>query len=166
MVKEVRMHWFFFLSRLLPYFFFALVPFLIPLAITLVPQLSALVPDAGYATPLARLALGTWWLLLWAAAWNTFTKTYLNAWVITNQRIVEIEQSGYFRREVSSLLLDRIQDVTIAINGVTDSLLGIGDINVQSAGAQERFTMANVPSPEYLRDLIMNHVASAPRAPL
>ena len=161
-IREVRIHWFFFLARLLPYAFLLLLPLVLNPVILLVPPLRANIPVVSFATPLARLALGLWWLVVWSSAFNAFTKYYLNVWVLTNKRIVEIEQRGYFRREVSSLLLDRVQDVTIEINGAIDSLLGIGDINVQTAGAQERFTMDNVPKPEELRDIILTHVAAAP----
>ena len=60
--------------------------------------------------------------------------SFLNAWVLTNRRITTIKQRRFFNREVSSLLLPRIQDVTTNVTGVLPSLLGIGDIKVQSAG--------------------------------
>jgi hypothetical protein len=158
-LKEVRKHWFLFVLGLLPYLVLAFVPFLIPPAIRLVPQLAALSHFSGWGTPLARLALGMWWLLLWSSAFSAFTQYFLNAWIITNQRIVEIEQQGFFDREVSSLLLNRIQDVTIDTRGLMHSLLDIGDINVQTAGTIDRFTMDNVPNPPALRDIILQHAA-------
>ncbi len=161
-VSEARIHWFFFLTRLLPYAFLAVLPLFIPPVLRLAPQFSALALD--YASPLARLALGAWWLLLWTAAFNTFTKMFLNLWVLTDRRIAEVKQPGYFHREVSSLMLGRVQDVTVDVEGVIPSLLGIGDINVQTAGEEERFTMRHVPHPERLRDDILAHVARAPAA--
>ena len=54
-------------------------------------------------------------------------------WVLTNMRITTIKQRRFFNREVASLLLPRIQDVTTDVAGILPSLLGIGDIKVQSA---------------------------------
>jgi hypothetical protein len=51
--------------------------------------------------------------------------------------------------------LGRVQDITIDTRGLMHSLLDIGDINVQTAGAIDRFTMGNVPHPARLRDLIL-----------
>jgi hypothetical protein len=158
-LREVRKHWFFFALGLIPYLVLAFLPFLIPPIIKLVPQLSALGHFSGWTTPYARVALGLWWLLLWSSAFNVFTRYFLNAWIITNQRIVEIEQQGFFDREVSSLLLNRVQDVTIDTHGLMHSLLDVGDINVQTAGTIDRFTMNNVPNPPELRDIILQYAA-------
>jgi hypothetical protein len=161
-VKEVRMHWFFFLARLLPFLLLALAPFLLPPAIKAAgPALGALSHFGGWSAPAARAALGVWWLFLWSAAFNLYTRYFLNAWIITSERIVEIEQKGFFNREVSSLLLNRIEDVTIDTRGFMHSLLDIGNINVQTAGAVDRFAMRNVPRPARLRDAILAGSASA-----
>ncbi|HVW82923.1 MAG TPA: PH domain-containing protein [Candidatus Paceibacterota bacterium] len=161
-LREVRMHWFFFLARLLPYLVLAVLPFFLPPVIRLAgPALAPLARFGGWGAPLARVALGVWWLFLWSAAFNIYTRYFLNAWIITSLRIVEIEQRGFFNREVSSLLLNRVEDVTIDTRGLMHSLLDIGDINVQTAGAVDRFTMGNVPAPAQLRDLILAHSAIA-----
>jgi hypothetical protein len=155
-LKEVRMHWFFFLARLLPFCILAIAPFLLPPVIrALGPAFEPFSHFGGWGAPIVRVALGVWWLLLWSAAFNIYTRYFLNAWIITNQRIVEMEQQGFFNREVSSLLLGRVQDITIDTRGLMHSLLDIGDINVQTAGAIDRFTMGNVPHPARLRDLIL-----------
>ena len=105
-----------------------------------------------------RVALGAWLLMSWTGAWGAFTKYFLNAWILTSQRVVTIKQRGFFRREVSSLLLARVQDVTTNVTGVLFSLLGIGNIKVQSAGADVEFTMRGIPRPEQMRDLIMKYI--------
>jgi len=117
----------------------------------------------NYHTVPARVALGIWLLVWWTGAWSAFTRYFLNAWILTNQRIVDIKQNGYFNREVSSLFLSRVQDVTTNVTGVLSSLFGIGDINVQSAGAVEKFIMRGIPRPEQLRDIILRYVPAEPK---
>lgn len=39
-------------------------------------------------------------------------------------------------------------------------MLGFGDINVQSAGASDEFTMRGIPRPEQMRDLILKYVST------
>ena len=80
-----------------------------------------------------RAAFGVWLLIIWTGAWGAFTRYFLNVWVLTNKRITTIKQRRFFYREVASLLLPRIQDVTTDVAGILPSLLGIGDIKVQSA---------------------------------
>ena len=116
-----------------------------------------------YQTTTSRAALGVWLLVTWTSAWGAFTRYFLNAWVLTNLRIVDIKQHGYFNREVSSLFLSRVQDVTTNVRGVLPSLLGIGDIKVQTAGEDTEFTMHGIPRPEQMRDTILRYVSAEPK---
>ena len=163
-VRESRKHWFLFLGELLPYAILAVIPFALPNLLTLTPASAPYAALLDYHTPLARAALGVWLLITWTLAWSAFTKYFLNAWVLTNQRIVDIKQRGYFNREVSSLFLSRVQDVTTDVTGVLSSLLGIGNINVQSAGAVDEFVMRGIPRPEQMRDIILKYVSTKPAA--
>lgn len=162
-VRETRKHWFLFLAELLPYAILALVPFTLPKILPLISNAAPYAEYLDYSLPPARAALGLWLLIAWTSAWGTFTKYFLNAWVLTNERIVDIKQHGYFDREVSSLLLSRVQDATTDVSGVLPSLLNIGDINVETAGAVEKFTMRGIPRPEQMRDLILKYAGAKPR---
>lgn len=161
-VMEVRKHWFLFLGELLPYAIAAAIPFALPNLLTLASPLREYATFFTYHTPLARAALGIWLLITWTSAWGAFTRYFLNAWVLTNTRIVEIKQRRYFSREVSSLLLTRVQDVTTNVTGVTSSLLGIGDIKVQTAAEDVEFVMHGIPRPEQMRDIILKYVSTKP----
>ena len=157
-VKQVRKHWFVFLTELLPYAIMAVLPFAAPKLLMLAPPMAIYATFFDFTTPLARAALGVWLLISWTSAWGTFTRYFLNAWVLTNERIVTIKQRAFFRREVASLLLPRVQDVTTNVNGILFSLLGIGNIKVQSAGADVEFTIRGIPHPEQMRDLILKYI--------
>lgn len=161
-VKEVRKHWFLFLGELLPFAILMILPFALPKLLVFAPPLAKYVTVFEYQTPLARAALGVWLLIMWTSAWGAFTRYFLNAWILTNQRIATIKQRRFFYREVSSLLLPRVQDVTTNVTGVVSSLLGIGDIKVQSAGADVEFTMRGISHPEQMRDIILKYVSTKP----
>jgi membrane protein YdbS with pleckstrin-like domain len=158
-VLETRKHWFVFFAELLPYAIIAVLPFILP---KLLPVAPVLAPYAAYfdasTSPAARALIGIWLLFTWTAAWGAFTRYYLNVWVLTNQRIVNIKQRGFFSREVSSLFLSRIQDVTTEVRGLLSSLLNIGNIKVQTAAADVEFVMHGIPYPERMRDLILKYV--------
>lgn len=156
---ETRKHWLLFVVELLPYALLALLPFVLIRIISLVPQELVQGNLAGWDNPMLQAGIALWLLLVWTAAWGAFTRYFLNVWVVTNLRIVEIHQRGFFNREVSSVLLNRVQDVTTEVVGLLSSVLSIGDIKVQSAGADVEFHMRGIPRPEDTRDLIMNHVA-------
>lgn len=165
-VKQVRKHWLVFLAELLPYAILAIIPFALPKFLVFAPPLApyaALFEYQSSTGVLMHAALGVWLLLIWTVAWGAFTRYFLNAWVLTNKRITTIKQRSFFNREVSSLLLPRVQDATTDVKGVLSSLLGIGDIKVQSAGAEIEFTMRGIPRPEQMRDLILKYVSGEPK---
>ena len=162
-VKQVRKHWFLFLAELLPYAIMAIVPFALPKLLVFAPPLAPYAAFFDFTTPLMRAAFGVWLLVTWTGAWGAFTRYFLNAWVLTNQRIATIKQRRFFNREVSSLLLPRVQDVTTNVTGVLPSLLGIGDIKVQTASEDVEFVMRGIPHPEQMRDLILKYVSTKPQ---
>jgi hypothetical protein len=161
--RAVRKHWFFLAASLLPLMLLAWLP--VPL-MDFLSKMSQLGPGTiqlgfiSFDNPLVRLLYGLWLLVLWSASFNIVTWYYLNEWIITTTRIIEIHQYGYFSREVSSLLLARVQDVNTNVDGLFGTLLDYGRLEVQSAGQEEHFTMSNIPDPGELRDLIMREIAT------
>lgn len=161
-VHQMRKHWFIFVTGLLPYAILAVLPFALPKILLLAPPLAASLSLPSLTEPVMRTTIGIWLLLVWTGAWGAFTRYYLNVWILTNERIVEIKQRRYFSRRVSSVLLNRVQDVTTHIVGVVPSLLTMGTLIVQSAGATNEFRMHGIPDPEEVRDLILKHIPSHP----
>ena len=92
---------------------------------------------------------------IWFFFFPQFVDYYLDAWVITNDRIVNVEQQGLFARTVSELDLYKIQDVTSEVRGLIPTLFNYGNVHVQTAGTQERFVFEQVPNPHEIRKRIM-----------
>lgn len=158
-IREARTHWFLFVVGLLPFAILAVIPFAIPGFLKFSSVLAPYASFFDFSNSEMRMALGVWLLLVWTGAWSAFTRYFLNVWILTNQRIVAVKQYNYFNRGVSSLLLNRVQDVTTDVAGLLPSLLGIGNITVQSAGAVNEFHMKGIPRPEQMRDLIFKYVS-------
>lgn len=163
-IRSVRKHWLVLLFEVLPFLILAYLPLMVPGILDFVSGTSnALEPLIAFlvgGNPWITLMLGLWWLMMWIAAFNTFTSYYLNQWIITTHRIVEIKQNGFFDRHVSSVHLNRVQDVTTEIHGIFGTLLGFGTLIVQSAGANDFFRMYGVEDPAGLRDLVMREVSA------
>ncbi len=157
-VRLLRKHWLLFIGELLPFAILAVLPLALPTLLRFVSPAAQYASLFDYQLVPQRILLGLWLLLMWTSAWGTFTRYYLNAWVLTNERIINIQQRNYFRRHVSSLFLSRVQDVTTDVVGVLSSLLDIGDIKVQSAGEEVQFNMSGISKPEMMRDLILRYV--------
>lgn len=164
LIKAVRKHWFVLLLTLLPLAVLAWLPSLIIPFVSYVlhqAQTGAQIPSFSIQhSPYIRLVYGLWLLMLWSASFNIITRYYLNEWIITSTRIIEVHQFGYFSREVSSLLLIKIQDVNVQVDGIFGTFLSYGQIEVQSAGTAEHFIIDDIPNPNGLRDIIMSEIAA------
>lgn len=157
-VIEVRKHWFYFVLELLPFAIFAALPFAAPKLLALAPPLAAYAAYFSYEELVPRVFLSLWLLFTWTAAWSAFTQYYLDILILTNERLVDVDQRGYFSRQVSSLLLSRVEDVTTNVHGILASMLRVGTLKVQSAGASPEFIIRGIPHPDRLRDLILKYV--------
>ena len=88
---------------------------------------------------------------------------YLDIWIVTNEIIIDVEQIGMFKREVSEFMLSRVQDITVEIPNFMATLLHYGNIRVQTAGEQG-FSARDIPQPDKIKDIILaetrksNHV--------
>ncbi len=163
-MKTIRKHWLVFVGMLFPYLFLALIPLLLPGLFGFIagyyPVFNALFEKYPFGADTLRVVLGIWWFILWVGAFNAFTSYFLNVWIITSHRIVEIRQARFFDRKVSSFLLVRVQDVTTKIDGILSDLFGYGCVQVETAGtASNQFIMDGVADPVGMRDLIMREIA-------
>lgn len=78
---------------------------------------------------------------------NAFIDYYLDVWIVTDRRIINIEQRGLFNREIAEHTLERIQDVTAIQKGFWQTLFSYGDVHVQTAGEIQRFVFRQVNDP-------------------
>lgn len=81
---------------------------------------------------------------------------YLNVQIITNERIVDIDQHSLLHHRISELHLSRIEDVTAEVKGIFGTFLDYGNVYVQTAGETERFEFTRIPNPTYINKLILD----------
>jgi uncharacterized membrane protein YdbT with pleckstrin-like domain len=105
--------------------------------------------------PAIILGASGYMLYIWLFFFFMFIDYYLDVWIITNERIINIEQEGFFFRMISEERLFRIQDVTSEVKGVVPTMFGYGDVYIQTAGEKSRFNFEQVPNPDGIRDIII-----------
>ncbi|MDC0506169.1 PH domain-containing protein [Candidatus Gracilibacteria bacterium] len=69
----------------------------------------------------------------------------LDLFVVTNNRIIGVEQISFLNRTVSEANLGQIQEVNSKTKGILANLLNFGTLGVQTAGSTQTMTMAYVP---------------------
>lgn len=140
----------------IPYIFFLLV--LLGVEVGVYYLLKGLFPDLF----LKNLSLAIlYWLAfiytlsVWLFFYTAFINYFLDMWIVTNDRIVDIRQMGLFSRTVAELDLFRVQDVTSEAHGFFSTVFDFGNVYIQTAGEQERFVFYNVPEPHKIRESII-----------
>lgn len=104
--------------------------------------------------PLLVLLTSTYLLTVWLLFYNAFIDYYLDFWIVTNDRIINVEQH-LFSRVISELDLYKIQDITAEIKGFLPTLFNYGNVYIQTAGTKERFVFEEVPNPHQVANKIM-----------
>lgn len=150
----VRRHWF----ALASHFIVPVVLGVIPSAIGLGAQwlgVTFFIDATGLGYTLYVLGVHLLWLLAVVLAFAAFVDYYLDYWVVTDRRIVSVEQSGLFARTVAQLHLSRVQDATARVRGPVATVLDYGDVFIQTAGEEARFVFTSIPHPNQLIARVM-----------
>lgn len=89
---------------------------------------------------------------------------YLDIYIVTDRRIVDIEQNGFFHRQISELYLREVQDVKAKVDGFFPTTLHYGQVIIQTAGETENFIFDSIPHPYSISKKIMDlHESSVGR---
>lgn len=150
-ISVVHRHWFDILQHF--FIFFVLIVALIGGIITFPLFFSE--PETEINGTMLLFVGSFFALLIWVYVFLIWIDYYFDVWVITSERIINIEQRGLFVRHVSELKLQNIQDVTTEVEGLIPTVLNYGDVHIQTAAEQERFLFRNVPDPYHIKGEIM-----------
>ncbi len=104
--------------------------------------------------PLIIIVGTMYFLAIWLSVFLEFTDYYLDTWIVTTQRIINIEQEGLFHRTASELDLAAVQDTTAKIDGFLQTMFTFGDVFVQTAGRKEHFHFRDIVHPERVKQVI------------
>ena len=153
---EVRKHWFVFLIDAAPTLVLALF---IPLFVLVLASFTVFTTSPALGS-LPTFLLTLWSIVIWTSLAVIWTDYYLDLWIVTNRRIINMNQIGLFNRETTSWQLDRVQEVTIGVRTIFENFLGFGSVEVQTAGPTDEFAkIMGVKSPSRIQSVIMEELA-------
>ena len=94
---------------------------------------------------------------IFGTAWYEFSAS---VFIITNQRVMYLDQVGFFKRKIIESNLDKIQDVTSHTSGVLKTSLDFGDVVIRTAGASvgSEIIIKNIPHPYQVQQAISKRI--------
>jgi len=150
-ILKKRRHWFILVLEVSPLVIAAFVPPIITAASASLPWVGEIFANF---TGIAVFSLFAWWLFLWMILFVVWTNYYLDVIVITNKRIIDIEQLGLFARDVVEVRMENIEDIKTEVLGLIASLLDMGNIHIQTAAESREIIIKNIAGPHSLREVI------------
>lgn len=78
--------------------------------------------------------------------------------VITTDRVIDIDQRGFFTKIVSEAPLDKIQDVSYGTRGVWQTLWGMGSVTIKTLYNAVTIAITSVKDPERISALVQELV--------
>ena len=152
----IRRHWFVMTKPMIIFILLLIAPSII---LSLLPSFidefnrDIINNAANFLLSIYILTLMLFLFIIWA-------DYYLDIWIITSKRIIDIEQRGLFNRSISEFSLANVQDVTIEISGVIQTLLKFGNLLVQTA-SENNFVIKDAPHLYEAKDFILKYAEEA-----
>jgi len=108
-----------------------------------------ILPEVDWVPGRFQLMLTVMWYLLTAGlVLEKFLSWYFNVYIVTDERIVDIDFYSLIYKEISDTKIERIQDVTVTQGGVVRALFNFGTVYIQTAGERREFDFEDVPKPQ------------------
>lgn len=150
-VKVLHRNWFYLLQQ------FFLVIVTVGVFVGALVFLPLFFPDItnGADQSIIVFAQNFFMLAVWIYAWLIWIDYYFDVWIITTERVVNIEQKGLFTRHVSELRFNKIEDVTTEVTGFLPTILNYGDVKIQTAAEEAEFRFRTVSDPYHVKNIIM-----------
>ncbi|MEX2209634.1 MAG: hypothetical protein WD603_00925 [Patescibacteria group bacterium] len=115
---------------------------IIPIALLFITGLSMLASPFLFVLYLVILALvATYAAYEWISWWG-------DVYILTNYRIIDVEQRGFFHRKFAEATLGKIQDVSHEVSGVFATLFNFGTVLVQTAGSLPNIDLNDIAKPQ------------------
>lgn len=134
-----RRHWVFYV----PSFIFALASALILFAVFYI--VLKYVAGQTLGLQIATVGISVGLLLVIALMFYSFVDNYLDIFVITDERLIDIKQHGLFNHATNEIHMLDIENVTANTSGILGAYFKCGDLIVKTAEEGENILVTGIP---------------------
>lgn len=143
LVKVVHKHWFIGIKTL----FWPTVFVLAVLSLPFFSHSNAML----LISAIAGITVLVWWL-------RNFFDYFLDAWILTDQGIIDIAWFGWFHRQSTRVLYSDLQGVSYEINGVWGTLFNFGTVSVEKISTGAVISLEFVKNPKQVELLTLKNM--------
>lgn len=95
-----------------------------------------------------------WYLVTAAFILEEFLNWFFNVYIVTDERVFDVDFINLIYREISDANIDQIQDVTTKVGGVIPTLFNYGDVVIQTAAEIPQIEFLAVPRPDTVAQVL------------
>jgi len=136
-ILVLRRHWFTNVHWILLFIFMLLAPALL----SFVPLLNFF--PVRYQTVFILF----WYMITFAIAFEHFLSWYFNVFIITEERVIDVDFYNMLSKKFSEAKISMIQDVTSTQGGVSQTVFNYGTILIQTAAEIPVIKIELIPNP-------------------
>ena len=156
-VLKLRKHWIILLRDTIGTMILAFVPLLLFGILEIFAPAST---TLAVYLPFTGFLFSLWLLVIWMALAVIWTDYYLDLWIVTDRRIISVDQISLFNRKVTTLMHDRIQEIIVKEENFIQAFFHYGKLDIETASPTEHdATMEGIPEPERVRRVILDQAA-------
>ena len=100
------------------------------------------------------MSLIGWYMLVVGFSLESFLNWFFNSYVITDERVIDIDFESLIYKNISAAKIDNIEDITATTGGAIQSIFDYGTIKIQTAANVTEFEFEDVPHPAKVTTLL------------
>ncbi len=127
---------------------------IVTLALSIPSVFSFFPPFAALPTNYQFVLMVMWYLFVSGYTLAKLMGWFFNIYLLTDERIVDIDFINVLFRKVSTAKIEEIQDVSIEASGTFQTLFNYGSIFIQTAAEVPEFDFVNIPKPDKVGTVI------------
>lgn len=86
-----------------------------------------------------------------------FGDWYLDAWIVTNLGVIDVEVIGFFKRTSKRVDYHMIEGLAYEIDGIFHTMFNFGDITLDKIGAKIVMTLKNASNPKNVERVVLEN---------
>ena len=105
-----------------------------------------------FVVPAGYIIVGTlfWYLMTFGFVLANFIGWFFNIYIVTNERVVDIDFLYLLYKQFSEAELTKIQDISYTTGGIVATVFNYGNVSIETAGEAPNLEFEKVPHPEQI----------------
>lgn len=120
-----------------------------------IPSIFIFFPPFTSLPPAYQMVVSAgWYLFVLGYALARLMSWFFNIYIVTDERIVDVDFVNIFFRKISTAKIEQIQDVNIFSSGALETFFGYGSVTIQTAAEVPEFEFLAVPKPDQVGKIL------------